>query len=427
MRGSRTIAAWRFVAVAAAGMIAVGAGAGCGSSDSDTTSSSASTGSTTAKPSGPPLKIYSVAPVDSPLASEPEIFAGAKAAVRALNERGGIAGREVELVACNGKSDPNEEVACARNAVSDGAIAVVGALTPMNGQGFTDTLSDGGVANVADVAISPAEFSQPINFPIDAAGLVYVGCGALGAKASDTSNVTLLSLNLAVSKAVAGLMGQGAQVAGVPVKGPITFPPSQGDLSPIVQQVANSDPGIVALGLTPQVIGQFIDAANSQGRDWPMCAASGTMDGKLLSAVSAQNMYGATGFPPLSDAATNPQLKRFREEMEAEKAGGDDAADTSAEGYNEASLRAWLGVQVVADVANGIKGDVTPERFLEAISQATVDTGVVPPLDFAKPQRVKGYERMFNPMVELTKWNADSKSFESIGGLEAFNALDALR
>jgi len=113
--------------------------------------------------------------------------------------------------------------------------------------------------------------------------------------------------------------------------------------------------------------------------------------------------------------------------MEAEKADGDDAADTSPEGYNEASLRAWLGVQVVADVADGIKGAVTPKSFLEAINEATVDTGVVPPMDFAKPQPVKGYERMFNPMVELTKWNPDNASLESIEGLEAFNTLDALQ
>jgi ABC-type branched-subunit amino acid transport system substrate-binding protein len=419
--------------VATAGVLAVGAVAGCGSSDSDTTSTAApaATGTaaaaTTAKLSGPSIKVYSVAPVESPLASDPEIFAGAKAAVRALNARGGIGGHEVELVTCDTKSDPNEEAGCARNAVKDGAIAVVGGLTPLNGQTFTDTLSAGSVANVADVAVSPAEFSQPINFPIDPAGLNYVGCGALGAKAAKTDSVTLVSLNLAVSKAVSGLIALGAKVAGTPVKGPITFPPSQADLSPIVQQVSNGDPGIVSLGMTAQGVGQFIDAANSQGKDWPMCTAAGTLSGKMLSAVGAQDMYGATGFPPLSDAGTNPQLKRFVDEMAAEKADGDDAADTSPQAYNEASLRAWLGVQVVADVAKGIKGDVTPKSFLAAINQATVDTGVVPPLNFATPQPVKGYERMFNPMVSLTKWNPDQKGFETIDGLDAFNALDALK
>jgi ABC-type branched-subunit amino acid transport system substrate-binding protein len=58
--------------------------------------------------------------------SYPNIQAAADIYEQYINDKGGIGGRPLEVTFCDGKTDPNEDAACARKAVDDGAIALVG-------------------------------------------------------------------------------------------------------------------------------------------------------------------------------------------------------------------------------------------------------------------------------------------------------------
>ncbi len=101
--------------------------AACGDDDSssggsdDTTADSAGPA-----PTGDPIKVHVSAPVDSPTASYPNIKAAAEIYESYINDNGGIGGRPLEMTFCDSKADPNEAAACARKAVDDGAIAMVG-------------------------------------------------------------------------------------------------------------------------------------------------------------------------------------------------------------------------------------------------------------------------------------------------------------
>ncbi len=93
-----------------------------GASD-DTTADTAGGGAT---PTGEPLNVWVVTTVDSSLLSYPNIKAAAEIYEQYINDKGGIGGRPLEMTFCDGKTDPNEDAACARKAVDDGAIALVG-------------------------------------------------------------------------------------------------------------------------------------------------------------------------------------------------------------------------------------------------------------------------------------------------------------
>ena len=105
--------------------------AACG--DDDDSSSSGGSDDTTAEtsgggatPTGEPLNVWVVTTVDSSLLSYPNIQAAADVYEQYINDKGGIGGRPLEVTFCDGKTDPNEDAACARKAVDDGAIALVG-------------------------------------------------------------------------------------------------------------------------------------------------------------------------------------------------------------------------------------------------------------------------------------------------------------
>jgi ABC-type branched-subunit amino acid transport system substrate-binding protein len=103
--------------------------AACG--DDDDSSSNGGSDDTTADnggsaPSGDPLKVWVVSTVDSSVQSYPNIKAAAEIYEKYINDKGGIGGRPLKMTFCDGKTDPNEDAACARKAVADGAIALVG-------------------------------------------------------------------------------------------------------------------------------------------------------------------------------------------------------------------------------------------------------------------------------------------------------------
>ena len=80
----------------------------------------------------PPLKLMVIAPVQTPIQNYPDAFAGAQAAADAINKKGGIKGRRIQILTCNTQSNANVAVACAREAVSEGVAAVVGHISTLS-------------------------------------------------------------------------------------------------------------------------------------------------------------------------------------------------------------------------------------------------------------------------------------------------------
>src|SRR5262245_53102293 len=90
-------------------------------------SSGASAATTT--PNASPLKLMTVYEGRGAASASPEIPEGAIAAAKAINAKGGIKGRPVEIIRCDTKNDPNVATECGRRAVSEGVVAMVGNLT----------------------------------------------------------------------------------------------------------------------------------------------------------------------------------------------------------------------------------------------------------------------------------------------------------
>ncbi|MPY94430.1 MAG: ABC transporter substrate-binding protein [Acidimicrobiia bacterium] len=117
------------VAVAALCLVAVS----CGGDDSDD-EATADTGATAttsgaAAPTGEPIKVMTMAPVNTDVPPYPNIPAAAEVYEQWINDQGGINGRPLEVTTCDTRGDVNEGAACARRAVEEGMVAVVGSFT----------------------------------------------------------------------------------------------------------------------------------------------------------------------------------------------------------------------------------------------------------------------------------------------------------
>ena len=77
-------------------------------------------------PTGDPINVWVESTVDSSVQSYPNIKAAGEIYEKYINDNGGIVGRPLKVTFCDGKTDPNEDAACARKAVADGAVALVG-------------------------------------------------------------------------------------------------------------------------------------------------------------------------------------------------------------------------------------------------------------------------------------------------------------
>src|SRR4051794_35363601 len=96
---------------------------------------------TSIAPANAPVKLGLIGPTSSGTPVDIDaLLAVDRAAIRALNARGGLAGHSVELDYCNDKGDPNLSAACARKMVSDGVIAMAGGNN-LNGPAITAILA----------------------------------------------------------------------------------------------------------------------------------------------------------------------------------------------------------------------------------------------------------------------------------------------
>ncbi|MBS1895281.1 MAG: ABC transporter substrate-binding protein [Actinobacteria bacterium] len=403
----------------------------CGGSDSSTAASSSSSGgggeTTTAKFTGEPIVIGTNVPIESQLQSAPQIPAALEAAARAINAEGGIAGREVQIESCDGKGDPNAEVACARKMRQAGVTAEIGELVFLNPAGVLEELAKGEIASLAPVALSPAQFELPNSFPIDFPNGEYVACLSPSLlKAAGKSNVGAALADLAVSKQFVGMFKAATGTLGTKYVGQVFVPPTATDFAPPVQELENLGTEFAILGMSPTPALGMINAATSAGKEWGYCSADGLLTGGQLTKLGAgaEGYYQGATLPAPSAASELPLLQEFLDQMKAEEEAGNGDASTEVDNYNSSALRAWLGMYAFRQVAESMEGPITNKTFLAALSKATVNFGgVIPTIDFAKPQGQGEFKRVFNGRVFGQRWNAAEQQFEGVPGTE----LDALK
>ncbi|MEU6928421.1 ABC transporter substrate-binding protein [Streptomyces sp. NPDC046385] len=113
-----------------------------------------------------PVTVMTWAPDQTRATNMPGMPAMAQAYARWVNSEGGLDGHELRVLTCNEQNTSAGAAACARRAVREGAVAVVGSYS-QNGRAFMAPLEAAGIPYIGGYGIAEDEFTSPLSYPVN--------------------------------------------------------------------------------------------------------------------------------------------------------------------------------------------------------------------------------------------------------------------
>ncbi|TQK45300.1 amino acid/amide ABC transporter substrate-binding protein (HAAT family) [Streptomyces sp. SLBN-118] len=113
-----------------------------------------------------PVKVMTFAPEDTRTTNMPGMPAMAKAYAKWARTQGGLDGHELRVISCNEENTSTGAAACARRAVKEDVVAVVGSYSQF-GDAFMAPLEAAGIPFIGGYGISGEEFTSYLSYPVN--------------------------------------------------------------------------------------------------------------------------------------------------------------------------------------------------------------------------------------------------------------------
>lgn len=391
--------------------------ASCGGDDEPATSATepAAVETTAAAATGEPIKVMTVTTLNAAGPTYENIAITAELYADYINSKGGINGRPLEVTVCDEKFDPAVATGCARQAVDEGMVSIVGSFTYF-AESIVPVISESDMTWFgACCPITPSELSSPYSFnignqPMYAVGAVKKavddGCEAINAVIIDGAQVFIPPMENAM-KALGKSFGA-----------TVILPPTAQDYSAeVAQATSGADCVISIISETPFIT--WNTAWSQSGTEARQYGPQGN-----LNAVSAKGNEAATdgdiivGMYP--DISTEPWAE-YRAALEGA------GVDQEANDFNSlGGMGTWAAYVGFTKIAETIEGEITAKSFYEAANATSnLDlNGMVPVIDFTKEwtDGLEGYNRLFNRSVTYSKLENGKvvplgTEFEDVGNL----------
>ena len=331
-------------------------------------------------------------------------YPGIKAAIRAINAKGGVNSQQLVFDNCEA-ADPNSLDACARKMVSDGVVATVRDATIIDDPSIEKILSDAGIPEIDPFLFAPASYANPNAFLLSGGAPTQFAVVPSYMKLVGLKTYHFIYGISPAANANMDIVRNAAKVSGVTEKGTATgVALTAADYSPAVADTAAAGADITISVESPFATNLILKADQQLGKNLRF-----GLDNQFTNAQAQQ--LGQPGgpldkallvdaVPPDTDTKDFPALNTYHQEVQAELQSGDAAADISQ--MQPLALLGWLDVHVLANVLKGIKGTVTAAAVKQAFESAkNLDTlGLTPPWtpSAAGPA---SYPRISNPWMWL--------------------------
>jgi branched-chain amino acid transport system substrate-binding protein len=367
------------------------------------------------EPSGDPIKVMTVTTLNAAGPTYENIANTANAYADYINARGGIAGRPLEVTVCDEQFDPAVATTCARQAVEEGMVSIVGSFT-FFAESIVPVIAESGITWFgACCPITPSEWTSPYSFnignqPMYAVGAVKKavddGCENINAVIIDGAQGFIEPME----NAMANLDRSFGEV--------IILPPTAQDYSAeVAQATTDADCVIGIISETPYIT--WNTAWAQSGTEARQYGPQGNLN-EVSAAGNEEATNGDIIVGMYPDISTEPWAE-YR--VALDEAG----LDTSALDYNSlGGMGTWAAYVGFTQIAETIEGEITAESFYEAASATSnLDlNGMVPVLDFTQEwtDGLDGYQRLFNRSVVYSQLE-DGKvvplttEFEDVGDL----------
>ncbi len=407
-------------AVLASGLVA----AGCGDDDDNGEDTAATF-------TGEPVKVYVQLPIETELADFGDAAEIVEFTAEQINDEGGLDGHELVVEVCN-DTDASSEQDCVRQAANDNALAFIGSVFIFDPGGGQDALAKAKIPNLAPVTAQLVEFSNPINFPIYATSFGVLACPEQLVAATGAQPVGAISEELPPQEELLQTLDALSSARGFEYSGAATVPVEETDFTSAVRELSDQGAKSVVNVLTPTGTPAFFSAIEGSGSEFEAyCGDTTNFTYDNMRQLNNGDVYVSIGLPPPSEekAEELPLIQEFRDDTEAAVDAGFEA-DLEDANSPDAMLNGWLSLRILEQVVPEVTGDLNSANLLKALNQAQVDLSEagVPPLDFSKPAEVPGFERLFNPILELYRWDPEAGDLveaeaEPVNALDLFTSL----
>ena len=112
------------------------------------------------------ITVMTWAPENTGATNKPGMPAFAEAYGRWVNAHGGLGGRPLRVLTCDEHDDAVAAARCARRAVAENAVAVVGSYS-QHGDAFLPTLEAAGIPYIGGYGLTHDEFTSPLSYPVN--------------------------------------------------------------------------------------------------------------------------------------------------------------------------------------------------------------------------------------------------------------------
>ncbi len=354
------------------------------------------------------ITVMTWAPQDTDATNKPGMPAFAEAYARWINSEGGINGRRIDVLTCNERNDSVSAARCARRAVEEEVVAVVGSYS-QHAEGFLPTLEAAGIPYIGGYGITTAEFTSPLSYPVNGGQPALLA--GLGRILADTCGpVTLIRPDTLAGDQLPPLLDSGLKAGGHALAGDqvaveaATSYESQAGRALERATADPDDPGCVVPALGDRT-GTFMDSFRRARADHPGVRTATVLGSVDQSAVDASG--GASGpyegsyvtgwYPAAGDARWNAMKKVIEKE-----AFGDNRIDAADAGVQTTWIAYTVFRQVVESLGDGEVNSDTVSGALDGGLKVTTGD-LTPTLEwgFQDELAAVGFPRLVNANVTL--------------------------
>ncbi|MFJ6719671.1 MULTISPECIES: ABC transporter substrate-binding protein [unclassified Streptomyces] len=358
--------------------------------------------------SGGTITVMTFAPMGTKATNMPGMVGMAKAYERWVNAKGGINGHKLRVLTCNEQNTPTGAADCARKAVAEKAVAVVGSYS-QHGRAFMAPLESEGIPFIGGYGVSSEEFVSTLSYPVNGGQPVLLaGAGHQLGKAC--SQVALVRPDTLAGDSMPVLLNAGLQTNKVPEAADIRAAEDSADYTSQAREALADTTGPAAKerGCVTAVLGErtetFLDAfrrTDEKHRKPQIASVLGSVSQALVDRTGGrespfEGAYLTSWYPVAGDPLWEPMRKVI-----SDQAFGDDSVDPDDSG----TQTTWIAYTVLSQVVGRLKADeeVTARKVAKTLNQTGgVQTGGLTPELSWRHQDVRavaGFPRISNGRV----------------------------
>ncbi|GAA4598983.1 ABC transporter substrate-binding protein [Streptomyces violaceoruber] len=355
-----------------------------------------------------PITVMTWAPQDTGATNKPGMPALARAYARSINAQGGLAGRKLNVLTCNDHNDSVAAAKCARRAVKENAVAVVGSYSQY-ADSFFPVLEGARIPYIGGYGLTNTEFTSPLSYPVNG-GQPALLAGLGTALAGSCGPVTLVRPDTIAGDQLSALLDSGLASGGHErshdqrAAEDATAYDDQAERALARDGGGPAEPGCVVPVLGDRT-GTFMDSfrrARGDRADVRTATVLGSVDQTTINASGGasgpyEGAYVTGWYPAVSDPAWDG-LKRLIKDQ----AFGDNDVDPADAGVQTT----WIAYTVLKQVVESLgDGEVSSDTVRRALDDGPeVGTGGLTPglrWTFADKLASVGFPRLVNADVTL--------------------------